>query len=114
MILISDGMRATHLPDGEYELGGQNVTVKDKVARTPDGALAGGTHTLLECVKTAVFMGIPKEDALIMASRTPARLMGLNTGEIKEGLDADFILCDKDLGLKRVFLKGELLTEETK
>ncbi len=114
MILISDGMRATHLPDGEYELGGQTITVKNKSAKTPDGALAGGTHTLLECVRTAVSMGIPKDDALKMASRTPARLMGLNAGEIKEGLDADFILCDENLDLKQVFLKGEALRDEMK
>ncbi|MBQ7623692.1 MAG: N-acetylglucosamine-6-phosphate deacetylase [Clostridia bacterium] len=114
MILISDGMRATNLSDGKYELGGQTVTVKEGVARTADGALAGGTHTLLECVKTAVSMGIPKEDALKMATETPARLMGLDAGEIRKGAPADFILCDKDLNLKKVIINGELLREEQK
>ncbi len=112
MILISDGMRATGLPDGEYEFGGQTVSVEKGVARTKEGAIAGGTHTLLECVRSAVSMGIPKEDALIMASRTPARLMGLSKGEIRVGADADFILCDGELELKKVFISGEALKEE--
>ena len=49
-----------------------------------------------------------------MATETPARLMGLDAGEIRKGAPADFILCDKDLNLKKVIINGELLREEQK
>lgn len=109
MVLISDSMRATHLPDGKYEFGGLEITVKDSVARTPDGALAGSTSTLFECVQKAIEFGIPKEDAFIMASRTPARLMGLNCGELKVGRRCDFITLDKCGNLKNVVVGGKII-----
>ena len=83
MILISDAMRATGMPDGDYEFGGQRITVKNSVARTQEGAIAGSTSTLFQCVKKAVEFGIPKKDAFKMASGTPARLLGMKKGEIE-------------------------------
>lgn len=106
MILISDSMRATGLSDGKYELGGQNITVSDSVARTEDGAIAGSTSFLWDCVKRAVEFGIPTEDAVIMASKTPAALLGLPLGEIAKGRSADFVIADDDLNIKSVIING--------
>lgn len=94
MILISDAMRATGLSDGEYEFGGQKIIVKERIARTESGALAGSTSTLMDCVKKAIEFGIPEEDAFCMATKTPARLMNVNKGQIKPGFDADLIILD--------------------
>lgn len=99
MILISDSMSATGLGDGTYEFGGQMISVKDGVARTEGGALAGSTATLYDCVKKAIEFGIPPTDAFAMASETPATLMGLNKGKLEVGYDADFILTDEKYGL---------------
>ena len=99
MILVSDSMRATGLSDGDYDLGGQKMTVRDGVARTQDGALAGSTTPLYTCVLRAISFGIPSEDAFAMASETPARLLGLNKGKIEVGYDADFCLADEDYRL---------------
>ncbi len=107
MILISDSMRAAGLPDGQYDLGGQNVIVKDGVARLADGTIAGGTSFLWQCVKKAVEFGIPKEDAVIMATRTPATLMKVKCGEVKEGYSADLIFADEDMDIKTVLINGE-------
>ena len=96
MILISDSMRATGLPDGEYEFGGQTVTVKNSVARVPDGALAGSTSVLMACVKKAIEFGIPEDEAFKMASETPAKLTGVKKGKLSKGYDADFIVLDDD------------------
>lgn len=104
MILISDSMRATGMPDGAYNFGGQKMLVKDGIARTEDGALAGSTSTLLDCVKQAIAMGIPSADAFYMASATPAKLLGVNKGLLKVGYDADFILLDKDFNLIDTFI----------
>ena len=106
MILISDSMRATGMPDGVYDLGGQTMTVENRVARTADGALAGSTSTLLDCVKTAISFGIPAADAFAMASRTPATLLGLNKGEIVPGFDADFITVNEQYDVTRTVIAG--------
>lgn len=107
MLLISDSMRATGMPDGNYEFGGQEITVKDRVARTQDGALAGSTTPLFDCVKRAISFGIPKQDAFRMASLTPAQLCGIkNKGLLAPGYDADFITVDDELNLSHVIIGG--------
>lgn len=108
VILISDALRATGLADGEYELGGQKIFVRGGVARIENGALAGSTSTLMNCVKKAVEFGIPKEDAFYMASATPTALMKVNKGHILPGYDADLIVVDDKLNLSMVILGGEI------
>jgi len=100
MILISDSMRATGLADGEYEFGGQLIDVKNGIARTKDGALAGSTTNLMQCVKKAIEFGIPKEDAIKMATKTPAKLLGIKKGKVEVGYDADFVVVDVDMNIK--------------
>jgi len=108
MVLISDSMRATGVSDGEYEFGGQKIIVRDMVAKTLEGAIAGSTTTLFGCVKKAIEFGISEEDAFKMASYTPAKLLGLeNKGEIKVGADADIIAVDKDYNLVLSIAKGK-------
>lgn len=108
MVLISDSMRATGLCDGEYEFGGQPIIVKDSVARCLDGAIAGSTSTLWMCVKKAVEFGIPFEDAVKMATETPAKHIGVtNKGKLAVGYDADIIILDDNLDIDTVFVKGE-------
>lgn len=102
MILISDCMRATGLEDGEYELGGQTIFVKESIAKTADGTIAGGTHYLFDIVKKAIEFGIPEEEAFQMASQTPAEMLQLPKGKIEVGYDADFIVVDSDLNLVQV------------
>ncbi len=102
MILISDSMRATGLADGAYEFGGQTIDVVGGIARTKDGALAGSTSNLMICVKKAISFGIPKEDAIKMASETPAKLLGIKKGKIEVGYDADFVVIDDEMNIKNV------------
>ena len=106
MILISDAMRATGLSDGEYEFGGQKIIVKDKIARTESGALAGSTSTLMDCVKKAIEFGIPEEDAFYMATATPAQLMNVKKGQIKPGFDADLIVLSDEGEFSLTILDG--------
>lgn len=108
MILISDSMRATGLPEGEYDLGGLNVFVKGNEARLSDGTLAGSVSTLFNCVKCAIEFGIPENDAVKMATETPAELLGVNKGKVEVGFDADFITVDDEFNLKNVIIGGEL------
>lgn len=122
MILISDSMRACGLPAGQYELGGQAVTVleepagvsgsKKKKAVLTDHpeTLAGSVATLYDCLRCAVLeMGIPLPYAVRAASENPARALGVygDYGTLSAGAFADIILADKDLNIRAVILKGK-------
>ncbi|MBO4693136.1 MAG: N-acetylglucosamine-6-phosphate deacetylase [Clostridia bacterium] len=106
--LISDSIAPTGLPYGEYTSGGLEVTLSENGCRLKDGTLAGSTVFLLDCVKKAIEFGIPAEDAFIMASRTPARLLGVNKGEISVGYDADFIVLDSKYNLLQTIIGGTI------
>ena len=109
MVLISDSMRACGMPDGKYDLGGQEVFVKEHSARLSDGTIAGSCVNLAYCVKKAVSFGIPLEDAVKMASLTPARAAGIekDLGSIQKGKYANLILCGSDLEPKQVWMHGK-------
>ncbi|MGN0164570.1 MAG: N-acetylglucosamine-6-phosphate deacetylase [Lachnospiraceae bacterium] len=112
MVIISDSLKACGVSDGEYEFGGQLIDVINGVARVKSGAIAGSTSYLWQCVKSAVNMGIPFDDAVCMATETPARLMGLdNKGVIKEGADADLLVIDENMNIKYVIIKGNVYYE---
>ncbi|MBR3942261.1 MAG: N-acetylglucosamine-6-phosphate deacetylase [Clostridia bacterium] len=108
MILISDCMSATGLGDGEYMLGGLHVTVDDSIARTDDGAIAGSTSSLYDMVRSVVRMGIPMEEAIKMATLTPAKSVNESKiGMIKPGMQADFVILDKDFSVVQTVKKGK-------
>lgn len=108
MVLISDSIRSAGLPDGEYESGGLKVFLKNGAARLADGTIAGSSATLLDCVKKAVEFGIPLDDAVRMASRTPAELLGVKKGRIAPGYDADLLITDRELNIKTVITAGKV------
>lgn len=108
MILISDAISATGLSDGDYMLGGKKVLVRGGVARNEAGALSGSTVTLAECVRRAVSFGIPREEALKMASATPAAMLGVKKGRIAPGYDADILVVDDALHVRECILSREL------
>lgn len=106
--LVSDSMSAAGMPNGEYELGGQKVYVKDKKATLEDGTIAGSATSLADCMRKAVEFGIPLPTAIKAATYNPARSIGMEKqiGSIDVGLDADILVMDKDLALEKVFIKG--------
>ena len=106
LTLISDSIRCAGLPDGEYESGGLKVFLKEGAARLADGTIAGSSATLLDCVKTAISFGISFDDAVKMASETPANMLGIKKGRIEKGYDADLLIVDKELGIKTVVIGG--------
>lgn len=108
MILISDAISATGLCDGDYMLGGKRVIVKDGIARNEAGALSGSTVTLHDCVRRAISFGIPKAEALRMASETPAAYLGVPKGKVAVGYDADLLVVDEDLNILETILCDQL------
>ncbi len=110
MVLISDSMMATGMEDGDYTLGGLPVTVKGNLATLSDGTIAGSATNLMDCMRTAVFMGIPLETAVRAATYNPAKAIGAEDvcGSIAVGMNGDCVLLSKeDLSTKLVVLGGQ-------
>ena len=110
MILISDSMRATGMPDGQYTLGGLDVKVVGRLATlVSDGAIAGSATNLMDCMRTVVKkMGIPLETAVACATINPAKSLGVEEeyGSIEKGKKADILLLDSNLELTAVIKDG--------
>ena len=109
--LISDSLRCCGMPDGEYELGGQQVFLSGGVARLADGTIAGAASNLFRDLQNAVAFGVPQEEAILSATLIPARELGRESeiGVIAPGRFADFLVCGEDLSLQNVYLGGEKL-----
>jgi N-acetylglucosamine-6-phosphate deacetylase len=109
VILISDGIRAVGLPDGESELGGLKVWTKDGKATLEDGTLAGSLLTLNRAVINAVrFADIPIWEAVQMASLNPAKRLGLDhsLGSIEVGKRANIVAVDGEGSVNAVWIDG--------
>lgn len=110
IILISDSMRATGMPDGEYTLGGLAVTVKDHQATlVSDGSLAGSVSTLMDCLRYAVkHMEIPLATAVACATMNPAKCLGIydQYGSLTPGKKGNVVLLNRDLELMTVIKEG--------
>ena len=109
--LISDALRCCGMPDGQYELGGQDVFLKGGIARLADGTIAGSAATLTQCLQNAVAFGIDRGEAIRAATLNPARQLGCadRCGSIAAGKQADFLVCGEDLAVQQVYLGGEAL-----
>ncbi len=108
LTLISDSLCSAGMPDGEYMSGGLKVILKNKQARLADGTLAGSSAMLIDCVRKAIEFGVPFDDAVKMASETPAELLGVNKGIVAAGYDADLLIVDDELNLNTVIINGEV------
>ncbi len=108
MVLVSDSMMATGMGDGEYALGGQPVTVMGSRAALQDGTIAGSVTNLYDCMRTAIRMGVPKEEAVRAATLNPAQAVGLDAecGSLRPGRRADILLAGGDFALLEVIKSG--------
>jgi N-acetylglucosamine-6-phosphate deacetylase len=108
VILISDGISATGMPDGQYVLGGLEITVSAGVCRNSEGKLAGSTLTLDRALRNIVALGAKLEDALRMLTYNPAKLLGIENkkGVLHANADADIILLSEDLQVTQVYTRG--------
>ena len=111
VVLISDGISATGMPDGKYMLGGIEVTVSNGVCRNADGNLAGSTLTLDRALRNIVNLGIPLPAAVRMLTLNPASLLGIEfkKGALRTGADADILLLDEGLQIRQVWTRGNPL-----
>jgi N-acetylglucosamine-6-phosphate deacetylase len=108
VILVSDGISATGMPDGKYQLGMFEVKVSGGVARNAEGRLAGSTLTLDRALRNMIALGVPLASALRMVTANPARQIGLGTrkGVLAPGADADLVFLDDKLEVSGVMTRG--------
>lgn len=110
VLLISDAMMACCMPNGNYSLGGQKVIVNDGEARLENGALAGSVLTLDNAVRNIYRnSNLPLHEIIKMATYNGAKHCKVDDhkGQIKEDYDADLILFDDDINIKKVFVSGK-------
>ncbi|WP_318503768.1 N-acetylglucosamine-6-phosphate deacetylase [Bacillus sp. T3] len=111
LVLITDAMRAKCLKNGQYDLGGQTVHVKDGKATLENGTLAGSILKLGQAVKNIVyFTGCSLQEAIEMASTNPAKELKVfdRKGSIAVGKDADIVILDEHLEVVMTFCRGVL------
>ena len=108
--LVTDAVKYAAF-DGEIE--DSRYIIENDVCKLADhSSLAGSLATMDKLVKTMVNKaGIPLEDAVRMASETPARVIGVeNTkGTLQKGKDADIVILDKDVNVRCVFSYGKIV-----
>lgn len=110
LILITDSMRACMLPDGESELGGQVVIVKDQVAKLRDGTIAGSVLTMNEAIcKFQYNTGAPLPEVIKLVTVNPAKELGIYDlkGSIESGKQADLVLFDDTIEIFTTIVKGK-------
>ncbi|PYZ95940.1 N-acetylglucosamine-6-phosphate deacetylase [Alteribacter lacisalsi] len=109
IILITDAMRAKGMGEGTYQLGGQDVTVKNGQATLGDGTLAGSILKMNEAVRNMIaFTGCSFEEAVRMAAFNPAKQLGIEgeKGSLDAGKDADFVILDEDFEVLETYVAG--------
>ena len=114
VVLISDSLRATGMPDGQYPFGGQEIEVhgnRATIVGHPE-TLAGSVTSLMGCMKQAISMGIPMADAVRAATYNPACAIGIDNraGTLDIGKEASIVLLNKsDLSVKKIIFKGNVI-----
>lgn len=112
VVLVTDSMAATGLPDGDYDLGPAAVRVIGGEARLrSNGSLAGGTATLLDVVRRTIAAGVDAATAVLSATAVPAQILGLSNevGSLRTGLRADVVVLDAGLNPALVVRHGKVL-----
>lgn len=113
LVLITDCIRGGGMPDGEYSLGGQPVTLKGIECRLHDGTIAGSVlkmNVAVQNVLAHTTLSIP--EAVAAASCNPARAIGeKNKGSLRVGCDADIVIADTKINVKKTIKKGEVIYE---
>ena len=111
ILLISDAVSATGMPEGQYRLADTEITLSEGTCRTPDGTLAGSVLTQDQALRNMVrWSRLPVQTVLGMLTRNPAQSLGIadSKGTLAAGKDADMVLLDQNLDVHTTIVQGEV------
>lgn len=110
LLLVSDAVAPTGLGDGDYEIWGEKVSVKNGRTGNERGSIAGSVITLLDAVKMFLSLGVAEVDVGKMASANPARLLGLEKthGSLEVGKRADLVALDEKRNVVLTIIGGKI------
>lgn len=112
--LISDAVAAAGMGDGDFEIWGETITVKDGRTANARGAIAGSVITMLDAVRMMLSLGGSEVEVAKMAATNPARLLGIDQecGSIEEGKRADLVALDRDGQVVLTLVGGQIVFEK--
>jgi N-acetylglucosamine-6-phosphate deacetylase len=113
ILLVTDAISATGMPDGRYKLGADVVQVSSGVCRDDEGRLAGSTLTQDAALRNFVaYSGMRMDDAVFGLTLNPARALKLEgRGCIEPGAHADLVMLDDKLRVIKTIAEGRMVFE---
>lgn len=114
VILVTDAIRGTGLPDGDYTQAGRQISIRQGAVRLADGTLAGSTLTMDRALANIQqSTGLPLNETWPMSSLNPARAIGLSAakGSLETGKDADLVLIAPDYIVHLTVVEGRIVYE---
>ena len=114
IFLVTDAMPSVGATDKNFALGDMDITVADGKCVTKDGKLAGSDLDMMSAVcNAAEMLEIDFAQAARMASLLPARFLNMHDkiGEIRAGLQADFIVVSQDVKVVDSWIKGQAVSK---
>jgi N-acetylglucosamine-6-phosphate deacetylase len=115
VILVTDSLSGTGMPDGTFMMQGQRVRYANGEARLQDGTLAGSLLTMDHALKNLVEVtSIPVEKCWVCSSKNAAVSIGFNQkkGALRTGMDCDLVLLDSNLQVEKTIVQGNIVFDQ--
>lgn len=110
--LISDAIAAAGRGDGDYQIWGETISVKNGRTANASGSIAGSVISMLDALRLMRSLGVTNVDLARMASGNPARLLGVEhvCGSIEPGKRADLVALDEKGNVKLTMIGGQIVS----
>ena len=111
LLLISDAVAAAGMGDGDYQIWGESISVRNGRTQNQRGSIAGSVISVLDAIRTMQSMGVSECEIAQMASTNPAKLLGIGSdcGSIAEGKRADLVAFNAEKKIVLVMVNGQVM-----
>ena len=108
--LISDAIAAAGKGDGDYQIWGETISVKNGRTSNAAGSIAGSVITMLDAMRLLHSLDVSYVQLAQMAATNPARLLGVDQecGAIEVGKRADLVVLDENGNVKLTLIGGDV------